>query len=76
MQAISVLFRAVRDKGAPLVRQDALERYPELNELLNRLAGKMDDETMQRANAEVDAEGLEEENAAREFLVEQGLIAG
>jgi len=62
--------------GAPLVRQDALERYPGLEELLNRLAGKLDDETMQRLNAKVDAEGLKEENVAREFLVEQGLIEG
>lgn len=62
--------------GAPLVRMDALERFPELEELLNRLAGKIDDETMQKLNAKVDAEGLKEENVAREFLVEQGLIEG
>jgi len=62
--------------GAPLVRKESLERFPGLEELLNRLAGKIDDETMQRLNAKVDAEGLKEENVAREFLVEQGLIEG
>ena len=62
--------------GAPLVRQDALERYPGLEALFNRLAGKLDDVTMQRLNAKVDAEGLKEEDVAREFLVELGLIEG
>lgn len=62
--------------GGPLVRQEALERFPGLEEVLNRLAGKIDDETMQRLNAKVDAEGLKEENVAREFLIEQGLIEG
>jgi len=62
--------------GAPIVRQDMLDKYPEVEELLNRLAGKIDDETMQALNAKVDAEGLKEEDVAREFLVELGLIDG
>jgi Periplasmic glycine betaine/choline-binding (lipo)protein of an ABC-type transport system (osmoprotectant binding protein) len=62
--------------GAPLVRQDTLEQYPEIEDLLNRLAGKIDDETMQSLNAKVDSEGLKEEDVAREFLIEQGLIEG
>lgn len=60
--------------GAPVVRQDALEKYPEIEGLLNELAGKIDDVTMQKLNAKVDAEGLKEDDVAREFLLEIGLI--
>jgi len=60
--------------GAPVVRQDALERFPELEGILNRLAGKIDDVTMQQLNAKVETEGLKEEDVAREFLRELGLI--
>lgn len=62
--------------GAPLVRQDMLEKYPEVEDLLNQLAGKIDDETMQVLNAKVDSDGLKEEDVAREFLIELGLIEG
>jgi osmoprotectant transport system substrate-binding protein len=60
--------------GAPVVRQDALDKYPEIEGLLNELAGKIDDVTMQELNAKVDAEGLKEDDVAREFLLGLGLI--
>jgi len=60
--------------GAPVVRQDALDKYPEIEGLLNELAGKIDDVMMQELNAKVDAEGLKEDDVAREFLLGLGLI--
>ncbi|MGI1659307.1 MAG: glycine betaine ABC transporter substrate-binding protein [Desulfitobacterium sp.] len=58
----------------PLVRQDTLEKYPELEGILNKLAGKIDDNTMQELNAMVDDQGMKEEVVAHDFLVEAGLI--
>ncbi|QUW21009.1 glycine/betaine ABC transporter substrate-binding protein [Sporosarcina sp. Marseille-Q4063] len=58
----------------PLVRKETLERYPELEEVLNLLEGKIDEETMQIMNGKVDNDGMMVERVAEEFLVEAGLI--
>ncbi|KPK50515.1 MAG: hypothetical protein AMK72_02035 [Planctomycetes bacterium SM23_25] len=60
--------------AAPLVRADALARCPQLKHVLNRLAGKIDGQSMQRLNYEVDEEGRQARDVAREFLKSQGLI--
>ncbi len=61
--------------AAFVVRQDALEKYPELRETLNLLAGRIDTKSMQRLNYAVDEEKRREEDVAREFLVDQGLLS-
>lgn len=60
--------------AAPLVRDETLEKYPALEGILNRLAGKMSDEAMQRLNYEVDEKGRKAYNVAREFLVSERLV--
>ncbi len=60
--------------GAPVIRAETLERYPEIEEILQPLIERLDDETMQRLNALVDIEGYEPDEAAAEFLEEEGLI--
>lgn len=57
-----------------LVRKDLLEKYPELEEVLSVLNDAIDDDTMQALNNKVDAEGLREDEVAREFLKENNLI--
>jgi glycine betaine/choline ABC-type transport system substrate-binding protein len=61
---------------APVIRGDVLEENPELEELLNQLAGKIDDETMAELNRQVDEDGEEATDVARAFLVEQGILDG
>lgn len=58
----------------PLVREEILEDYPELAEIIALLEGKIDEETMQGMNAKVDNEGMMVETVALEFLREAGLI--
>ncbi len=60
--------------AAPVIREETLEDYPEIEEILKPLSQLLDDETMQRLNALVDVEGYEPEEAAVEFLEEEGLI--
>ncbi|WP_234404952.1 glycine betaine ABC transporter substrate-binding protein [Paenibacillus bouchesdurhonensis] len=62
--------------GGPIIRQDTLDNYPELEEVLNQMSGLISDEEMQKLNADVDVEGLKEEEVARQFLIEKGLIEG
>jgi len=58
----------------PLVRKEALEEYPELAELLQSLAGMIDEEAIQIMNGKVDNDGMIVERVAKEFLIEVGLI--
>ncbi|MEO1422764.1 MAG: glycine betaine ABC transporter substrate-binding protein [Pseudomonadota bacterium] len=61
-------------EGAPLIRADALVRFPELQGALRRLAGRLDAETMQRLNSQVDQDALAPREVARAALAEMGLI--
>lgn len=60
--------------AAPVVRQDTLEQAPEIADILNQLAGMIDNETMANLNLQVDQEGQEAADVAQTFLREQGLI--
>lgn len=53
---------------APVVRNNVLETYPELADILNNIASKLDNPTIIRLNAEVDIAKREYEDVAREFL--------
>ena len=61
--------------GAPLARADTLARHPEIATVLNRLHNRIDDDAMRRMNYQVAKEKRSEEEVARTFLRESGLIA-
>lgn len=60
--------------AAPLVRNDTLQRFPELSGILNRLEGAISDEEMSEMNLRVDEDGESPRDVARQFLTEKGLI--
>lgn len=60
--------------AAPVVRLEALEEYPELEEVLNGLAGQISEEEMLAMNARVDQDQEIASDVARDFLIEKGLI--
>ncbi|RAZ75710.1 MULTISPECIES: glycine betaine ABC transporter substrate-binding protein [Planococcaceae] len=60
--------------AAPVVRLEALEQYPELESLLNELAGQISEEEMLAMNARVDIDQDQPQDIARDFLIEKGLI--
>ena len=60
--------------AAPLVRAETLQQHPNIEEILNQLAGKMSDQTMQRLNFQVDEKGRKARDVARDFLESQDLI--
>jgi osmoprotectant transport system substrate-binding protein len=60
---------------APVVRQDMLQKYPEIADILNRLAPLLTDEVMAGLNYQVDGPDLERPaDVARAFLEQQGLL--
>ena len=60
--------------AAYCVTTEALERAPEIKEILEQLSGKVDIDTILRLNYEVDINDREEEEVALEFLREIGLL--
>ena len=60
--------------GAFLVREDVLEKYPELEGILNQLAGEIPTEQMAELTYQVDVRGRTVDDVAREFLLSQGLL--
>ena len=60
--------------AAPLVREDTLKKYPELEKVMNMLSGKINEETMRELNYQVDELGKSPEEVAHSFLVKEGLV--
>lgn len=60
--------------AAPLIRLDTLEKYPELEEVINLLAGRLTNDKMRKLNYLVDVDGKDPAITAKEFLKEEGLI--
>jgi osmoprotectant transport system substrate-binding protein len=60
---------------APVVRQEVLDANPGIADVLNALAPKLTNETMQRLNYEVSGNQREPADVAREFLTQEGLLS-
>lgn len=60
-------------QGAPLMRKDTLEKYPKLEEILNKLAGHISAEEMSRMNYQVRVDKRSASEVAHEYLVNKGL---
>lgn len=60
--------------AAPLVREDVLLRYPQIRAILDRLGGKLDDQTMRQLNFEVARNKRSEAEVAHAFLEAKGLL--
>ena len=61
--------------AAPVVRQELLEESPEIRDVLNQLAGKIDDARMTQMNNEADGEGTPHEDIVQDFLIEVGIVS-
>lgn len=60
--------------AAPVVRGDLLEKDPAIADLLNKLAGKLDDTTIANLNYEVDGNKKDPADVAKQFLKGKGFI--
>ena len=61
------VFFETFDAGT-VVRKDALEKYPKLQGVLEKLNGLISEAEMQQMNYEVEVDGKEDKEVAREFL--------
>lgn len=61
-------------QGAPLMKTALLEKHPELEAVLNKLAGKITEKQMSQMNYQVGVEGKSAAQVARDFLIQEGII--
>ena len=59
---------------APLVRQEVVEQYPEIRDILNPVFSSLDRETLQGLNSQIAVEGKPAEQVAEDYLKEQGYL--
>jgi glycine betaine/choline ABC-type transport system substrate-binding protein len=58
--------------AAPVTTKDVLRRFPVLDRLINKLGGRIDNNTMDELRKKTENEDIKE--AVREFLKTQNLI--
>lgn len=61
-------------QAATVVRGETLQKYPELEEVLDKLSGKITDDEMIEMNYQVEKKNRDPKEVAEEFLKEKGLI--
>lgn len=61
-------------QAAPLLREETLEKYPELEKALGELDGKITSREMTEMNYQVDVEGKPASEVARDYLIKENLI--
>ena len=58
-------------QGAPLLRKETLQKYPELEKVLNKLSGKITDEEMRKMNYEVNVNGKSSERSRKTIFTKR-----
>lgn len=61
-------------QGAPLLKAETLENYPELKDLLEPLVGKITEEEMSDMNYQVNVEQKDPATVAHDYLVEHKML--
>ncbi|NRG33092.1 ABC transporter permease/substrate-binding protein [Niallia circulans] len=61
-------------QGPPMLREETIEKYPELKTILNKLSNKITDDEMRKMNYEVNVNDKEPNVVAKEYLVENNLL--
>lgn len=61
-------------QGAPLLRKETVEQYPEIVAALNKLAGKITDDEMREMNYLVNVEGKNPYEVAAAYLENEGIV--
>ncbi|MCP2169050.1 glycine betaine ABC transporter substrate-binding protein [Goodfellowiella coeruleoviolacea] len=61
--------------AAVVVRKQVLDRYPQISQVLDPIARRLNNDVMLRLNAEVDVNGRDPADVARDWLVQEGFVS-
>lgn len=73
---LTVVKLGFRDDYAIAVKKEFADKYLEIIEILKKLEGLIDTDTMRVLNYKYDVEKKDAREIAKEFLIEKGLISG
>lgn len=60
--------------AVPFIRQEVLDAYPEIEEVIQPLLGAFDEEKIAELSGKVDNDGQEIEDVAKQYLEDEGLL--
>ncbi len=60
--------------AVPIVRQQTLEKYPQLRQAMQQIGGTITEKDMRNLNYQVDGEGKDVKQVAQQFLKSKGLV--
>ncbi|MFB2935013.1 glycine betaine ABC transporter substrate-binding protein [Aerosakkonemataceae cyanobacterium BLCC-F154] len=60
-------------QAVPIIRQQTLQKHPELREVFQQLSGKISEAEMRRLNFQVEGEGSDVKQVVQQFLQSKGL---
>jgi glycine betaine/choline ABC-type transport system substrate-binding protein len=60
-------------EAVPIIREEVLQRHPEVKEAIDQLAGKITDDDMRQLNYAVDGQHRDAKEVVKEFLGRKGL---
>jgi glycine betaine/choline ABC-type transport system substrate-binding protein len=60
--------------AAPILRQETLDKYPQIADVMEMLSGEISEAEMIEMNYKVDEEKMDYEDVAKEFLEKKGLL--
>ncbi|ASO17731.1 osmoprotectant transport system substrate-binding protein [Actinoalloteichus hoggarensis] len=63
-----------RYNASVVVREEVIEEYPEVREVLDPVAEALNNDVMRELNAKVDVEGQDPDQVARDWLIEEGFV--
>ncbi|GAA1119869.1 glycine betaine ABC transporter substrate-binding protein [Citricoccus alkalitolerans] len=66
----------VEYQGAMTLRQETLDEYPAIAEIMAPISEKLTNETMMELNGKVDTDGEDPQDVAEEWLQDEGLLGG
>ena len=58
----------------PVIRMETMEKYPEIEDVISQLYGRLTEEVMIDLNYKVDKLGMSPEDVAKDYLITEGLI--
>jgi osmoprotectant transport system substrate-binding protein len=62
------------DNVAPVVRDDVLQQYPQITDALNAVSAKITNEAISDLNWQVDGQGKDAHDVAKQWMYDNGLI--
>jgi len=60
--------------ATPIIRQEVLDKYPQIVPYVNALGASLSEDTMMELNYEVDEQQLSPEKVARDYVIDNGLV--